>query len=351
MSYWSHIGSPVNNALSGNGTWVKLGKTTLGSSGDSISVGGLNSKTPFYMVLTHTIATGGAINQEMTFNSDTATNYSWRHTENGAADVTGTNVALMDMTVTNYASTGYSITYIYNDTTHEKTTRFMNSEVNAIGDATVPNRTNGAGKWDNVVDGINEITISNSAAGSYDTDTEMVVLGWNPVTPRSSNLDFWQFLGSTNLGGTASSISVSSLPLRKYLFGLCYLRPSSTINSLMRVGNSTVDTATNYAYRTFEDDTTETSNATQNQIQPQASHTSTQGQFMGFWMINKSDREKLIYIFNGRDGGSGELVSTRLCITGGKWDNTSSQVDVIELREDQAGDYNTNSTLTVWGHD
>ena len=90
-------GIQTQNAAGGGavGGWVELGRTTLGSAGDSINASSLADKR-YYMILGDLQGTG-AIDANFQFNSDTGSTYANRRSTNGGSDSTGTSQTNIDL--------------------------------------------------------------------------------------------------------------------------------------------------------------------------------------------------------------------------------------------------------------
>ena len=119
------ITNPYRFADTGEvGGWVELGRTTLGSAGDTITVSGLSNKR-YYMVLTHGLWSSGNqwVNPRLGNGSvDTGTNYSWRHSDSGAVDATGTSSNFMGYIAPTGGAGGnrFAVNYLSNYSTKEK---------------------------------------------------------------------------------------------------------------------------------------------------------------------------------------------------------------------------------------
>ena len=87
---WEKLGTTSVSSTLANNSWKELGRTTLGSAGDTIDVSSFAAKDNI-MILGHYIPSGDiAVRQQ--FNSDTGSNYATRYSENGGADSTGTSL-------------------------------------------------------------------------------------------------------------------------------------------------------------------------------------------------------------------------------------------------------------------
>jgi hypothetical protein len=180
----------TSNITNGNVTAIKLdtnaighgfleiGRTTLGSAGDTITVSGL----PVYRYLkifVSAIDTGGTINGLLTFNNDTGANYSRRYSSNGAADTTTTGQnSLLAHSVTS-ASPHFAEITVYNVASDEKTVVFFAGDAGTAGAANAPGRVEGVGKWANTSNSITRVDITNGGTGDFAIGSEVVVLGKN----------------------------------------------------------------------------------------------------------------------------------------------------------------------------
>lgn len=154
--------------------WEEIGRTTLGSAADTISVTPIAARR-YLEILAHLNPTGGTISAALRFNNDTGNNYSYRSSTNGGADATTTSGSSV------FAGTANENLYIeyraINVATYEKqVTAYFNFRGTA-GAAAAPGRIELAGKWVNTANQITRVDIVNTGAGDYDTGSEVIVLG------------------------------------------------------------------------------------------------------------------------------------------------------------------------------
>jgi hypothetical protein len=162
--------------------WEELGRTTLGSSADVITVNPISARK-YLKILIHLIDTGGTINCLMTLNNDTGSNYALTRmntnaagTVSGAGVVSQANLLLNASTVA--ANSLYSIDVI-NVSAVEKPINGVQTEMATAGAANNPVLRMFVGKWANTSAQITRIDITNTGTGSYNTGSEVVVLGHN----------------------------------------------------------------------------------------------------------------------------------------------------------------------------
>lgn len=155
--------------------WEELGRTTLGSAGDTITVDSLSARK-YLKISNYLIATGGTINQNLRFNNDSGSNYAQRKSDNGGADSSAgslTSITLQDSTA---ATNSFYAGEIINVSAQEKLLIGFNSR-NSTGAANPPARTESWGKWANTAAQITRIDIFNTGTGDFAIGSEVVVLG------------------------------------------------------------------------------------------------------------------------------------------------------------------------------
>lgn len=156
--------------------WQEIGRTTLGSAGDTITVSSLPARK-FLKVLVSVVATGGTVNFTVQFNGDTGANYAQRYSVNGAADSTATSATNLVAHGGTTSVGSQSEIQITNIATTEKVISFFATSANASGAGSSPLRIEGTGKWSNTSVQISSITITNGGTGDYAIGSEVVVLG------------------------------------------------------------------------------------------------------------------------------------------------------------------------------
>ena len=341
----------------GVGGWVELARTTLGGTSDSIDVTSLPDKR-YYMVLSNCLTDGsGNILVAHRYNGDSGYNYQWRYSIDGGSDSIG-NANLEEHISTaaiNDNSDKFSVSYIANKSDKEKLEIAWGVGRNTAGAGTAPRRSEHVGKWVNTSNAINRIyTFERGQSGTYATGSEVVVLGYDPADTHTNN--FWEELASVDLsGGAATSLSSGNFTSKKYLWVQGYIEHSGAAGyGIMRVGNSSVDTGSNYATRVSFDggaDATYTSQTSYPYILGNGAGPAVFEGFFNMFIINNASNEKLIIAHNNffyttvgptNAGQRHELAM--------KWANTSNQIDIIELSR-TSGNFGTNTSIKVWGAD
>lgn len=155
--------------------WEEIGRTTLGSAGDTITVSSLPARK--YLLVIIKVIDSGSINVNMRFNADTGNTYAGRDSKSGAAEATyntQSNLFLNPVT----AATPMTIeALITNEATQEKILYFSGVARGTAGAGNVPARTEGVGKWSNTSSQISRIDVFNNSTGDYAAGSEVVVLG------------------------------------------------------------------------------------------------------------------------------------------------------------------------------
>ena len=160
--------------------WEELGRTTLASPTDTLSLGSLPARK-YLKVMIYVIASG-AIDTVLRFNSDAANNYSFSSSIfDGNAYGNSTNQAGILMEHNALANTNvgiYSLEIFPNVTGNIKMV-MIDSMYTLTSAGAYPVPTKIWGQWVNTASAISTISIINGAAGDLGIGTEMVVLGHN----------------------------------------------------------------------------------------------------------------------------------------------------------------------------
>jgi hypothetical protein len=156
--------------------WAKNGTPhTLTTSGDVLEISDLTA-TKFNQFMKHQLPTGGDASSELRLNSDTGSNYTRRWSSNGGADGTDTS-----QTKSNYYGNGtvpeFTVAYFISISSEEKLFIGHIIDQNTAGASNVPIRVEIVSKWVNTADSVTTITMNNSQAGSFDTDSNLSALG------------------------------------------------------------------------------------------------------------------------------------------------------------------------------
>jgi hypothetical protein len=337
----------------GIGGWVELGRTTLGSSGDNITVSSLDDKR-YYMILHHSTTTGGNSTPAIRLNSDTGSNYSTRNSSNGGADSTVTSDTHAGTAVTSTGSNNlFALSYISNLSSKEKLIQTWGTNFNSSGASNVPPRRERVSKWANTSDVINTITHYNPDTGDFATGSELVVLGWDPADTHTSN--FWEELASVELGSASDTLSSGTITAKKYLWVQTYVKatggtvePDSRFNSdNSGINNVSGTYADRYSVNGGSDATgTSLNKGVRGSGVPVSA-------FFNDFIINNASNEKLVIRHLNYVSTAGAATAPSRRETVGKWANTSDQITDITWHDESGSgaQMDTGSIIKVWGSD
>ena len=338
----------LNRGGASVGGWVELGRTTLDDvAGDSINVSSLADKR-YYMILGDLQGTG-AIDANFQFNSDTGSTYANRRSTNGGADSTGISQTNIDLSASLASgSKVFQNAYIANKSSNEKLVIANNVTAYATGAGTAPIRDEVVGKWANTSNAISSIQLTNTKAGSFDTGSEVVVLGWDESDTHTTN--FWEELASVDAAGGSATLSTGTFTAKKYLWVQVYGNITRTGgNNLSWRFNS--DTGSNYSSSESEDGSVDSTRVSQTQM-----YTGGEGGFQtnfnlfNFFIINNSANEKCVIVHQVTGQTNGAANAPHRYETVHKWANTSTQITSIQGLS-SGGTWDANSKIRVWGSD
>lgn len=173
-------GYPFTSISTQLGGYQFVKRTTLASDGNTLDVQSL-STFKYLRVLIALQATGGTVDSNLTFNGDTAANYTSHYVVAWTGTVTnGVSLSSIPLESGTVPSGGSSLTIfdIVNVANKEK---LMNSEnmQGATGAATGLTVISHKSKWVNTSSAINRITVTNAGTGNILAGSEIVVLGKN----------------------------------------------------------------------------------------------------------------------------------------------------------------------------
>lgn len=158
----------------GGGFWTEIARASLVVAGDVLTVSAIPARNYLQLVIS-TLATGGNVQANMTFNGDTAANYSRRISVNGGVDILTGN--LNNLIYENPGTNSWILVKIMNLLAEEKLVELESQKVFGATPASAPLRAKMVGKWTNLVAQISSITLTNIDAGSFGIGSEIIVLG------------------------------------------------------------------------------------------------------------------------------------------------------------------------------
>lgn len=328
-----------------NPHWQEIGRTTLGATGD-ISVTGLETK-PYIMVLEHCIAAGASMGTKLRFDNDSGSNYAWRRSSNGGADITATSATALQYDGIGDANDSFMVWHINNTNAQEKLTIGQVAKRNSTGATNPPDRFEVTGKWITTSQFTRVDEIDNDS-NQYASGSEVVVLGYDPADTSATN--FWQQLASTTLGGAADTISSGAFTSKKYLYYELHAINSGQVEPNIRVGTGgSIDSGSNYARRSSYNgaaDGTSTSNSWFGQCWNSAATSN----FISGFILNVNGREKLGIAEGITQNTAGATNCPTRAEEVSKWTNTS-QINIIDAVNTDTGDFAAGSSLIIWGSD
>jgi hypothetical protein len=155
----------------------------------------------------------------------------------------------------------------------------------------------------------------------------------------------WGKAGTTTLTSTQSTIDVSGLTDSKFYQIICNT-PGIGQNAAVRSGNSTIDTGSNYAYRSSRNDSvdgTAINNSVGMRVNDNAGSTPN---FVVGYMINISSEEKLLIAHAVEQMTAGAGTAPNRNEADGKHAFTSNPIDIIQMNQSNMA---SDTNLTILG--
>jgi hypothetical protein len=325
--------------------WTELGRTTLSSAGDTITVTGLSTANyPYLMILQHNM-NDGAVRTGLRFNGDTGNNYCHRRQVNGGSTATNTStnriVPDTDMDVSDY-----TVNYFINNSDQEKLGICSRVHQSGSGSGNAPEREEIYAKWSNTSDSVTSVTSINTETGSFDTGSEIVVLGAGATGGGATSA--WQELADVTTS-SAGDVDTGTFTAKKYLWVQINSLGNGAVNNRMRFNN---DSSGNYAYRVSGNGGSDSAVTTPSGIPfGNGNSQDPDNAFDNFFIINVAAKEKLVTGETITDEGTGAGNAPQRNEIVAKWDNTSAQINRINLVNTGSGNHSAGSTIKVWGFD
>ncbi len=333
------------------GGWIEVGRTTLGSPSDTITVSGIANKR-YYMFLIDGIAQNNISYHYRMGNTtiDTGPNYASRGSVDGGADGTAGNATEINARGIDGPGNGFDVGYIANLSDKEKLLIGHNLQGGTLGAGTAPDRGESVGKWAETSNPLDHFGIIQIDTGDMGTGAEIVVLGWDPADTHTDN--FWEELASVDLsGGTADVIDSGTFTSKKYLWIQLYIQTTAAGDASQRL-TFNADAGPNYSVRTSNDGNADlTATNTSNIDRINDDMVASSGGFTNLFMINNLANEKLgiAHAISAEAAGAGTAPTRDETVI--KWANTSSQITQCTFTNTRAGEFGTNTILKVWGSD
>tara|TARA_R110000803_G_scaffold178338_1_gene240756 strand:- start:713 stop:1828 length:1116 start_codon:yes stop_codon:yes gene_type:complete len=335
------------------GGWKELGRVS-GSASVNMTVDIGTSPPEYLMYLSDTRpATGNGDTNIRLGNTatpiDTANNYASRLTSNGSGDATNGNIGYVrvDPNMWNNATPRFSTGYISNKLSEEKLMTTHTVDLFGSGAGTAPDRAEVVGKWANTTTQINYVTMVNLQGNNWSSDSEFVVLGYDTTYANPTSENFWEELSSVDMSVAGNTLSSGTFTSKKYLWVQGYTFGTSGNEVCMRVGNTSIDSGSNYAYRYSSNGGADSTEVNKTQF---ADLTNVTPIFWNYFIINDASYEKIVIGHATRQNTSGESNAPTRFEEVGKWVNTSSQIDIIDFENTGAsGEMSIGTKIRVWG--
>ena len=172
----TQVGANFSSGTTSTVWWEELGRTTLGSAGDTISITPIAARN-FLTVIFHTFSTGGTIAPVLQFNGDTGANYSLTYSINSAASSfigSQTSISVASSTSQGVQDGLFTIS---NFTAQRKLVAGKTLEDGNAGAAGGQTSIDVNGKWDNTAAQITRVDLKNAGAGDFAIGSQLIVLG------------------------------------------------------------------------------------------------------------------------------------------------------------------------------
>lgn len=195
---------------------------------------------------------------------------------------------------------------------------------------------------------------TNSVTTTNITDSNVTTAKIADDAVTDAKLDYprwWQEIARTTLGTAGDTITVSSIPARKYLKILVYAAASGgTLVGTMRFNN---DSGANYSQRYSDNGGADSAlTSSSNMVIRPGTTVSGGSQYCEVEVINVATYSKFV-----RGSAVGEITGTGAGnapsrLEGGwKWANTADQINRVDYINSGTGDFAIGSEVIILGHD
>ena len=173
----TQVGANFSSGTTSTVWWEELGRTTLGSAGDTLACSSFAARK-YLRVMWSITSTGGTINERPTFNGDSGSNYanmSFTNWATYANSVSQTFFPVVGAAANVGEHTGFM--EITNISAQRKLIHSQMWDDNGASAASSSNSMQSYGKWDNVSAQITTISFANAGTGDFAIGSEVIVLG------------------------------------------------------------------------------------------------------------------------------------------------------------------------------
>jgi hypothetical protein len=161
----------------------------------------------------------------------------------------------------------------------------------------------------------------------------------------------WKELGRTTLGSAGDDIDISGLADKRYYMILGNNIAGGGNSALhFRLGNSSIDTGSNYANRYSANGATDGASTSSSFLFGTTSSSETESFKVGY-LSNLSAKEKLWICHDVNRGTAGAGNAPNRHELAGKWKNSSNPIDFIQGKNLDVGNLGTGSEVVVLGYD
>lgn len=160
----------------------------------------------------------------------------------------------------------------------------------------------------------------------------------------------WEELANVELGSGSQTMDSGVFTAKENLMILAYVRGTSSSDIEMQLGNSVLDTASNYAMRRSKNFASDTTNASTDNIRIVDSSGASDSLTIIF-IRNDASSEKLMIWNEVQQVGTGAATAPQQYEGVGKWVDTTNQCDIIGLTSEAGGSVmDTGTNLVVLGY-
>jgi len=157
----------------------------------------------------------------------------------------------------------------------------------------------------------------------------------------------WERLAHVVLGSDGDNIDTGTFTAKKNMKVIIHLKASSTTNRPCIRFNG--DTGNNYADRYSGNGGSDGTGTSRSNIRVFGYNDASKDKYVVSSITNVSDKEKLLIAHGMDNGGNGAGNAPTRDESVGKWANTSASITSIQVFNDESGDFEAGSSITVLG--
>ena len=332
------------------GSWVELGRETLLSSAKVIEANSIaNKKYLMYLYQCH--SAGGNTRATIQGGNDiaylTINQYATRSRQNANESIQVNQPNMRVGVATAQQSDKAGMGYLLNGSETEKLLYGRDTNT-GLNDANSAGRVEHSSKMVST-DPIERLRLSNPAGGNFGSDSEFIVLGYDPGDAHNPSNNFWKSLASKNLSRGASSILDSQeFAAKRYLWIQAYLQPKDSILPELQINN---DAGLDYRTRLNKnhdvvDSTFLTEDHFKLDVSPPTAETA--GIFVNLFFMNKASRIKVGSVDIINSVSSDTATPPDHFMGSYKWVNIGDQITRLTFKSGTES-FGELSFLKIWG--